>query len=112
MNSETISVGQWYQRPDTRDAFQVVDWDDEAGSARIQMFDGSLDEIDEDTWRALSPIAVAAPDDWTGPLDNMEVEELDQFGMRSEDDNDGTDSWLIDDREPWENLSLEEAIAA
>ena len=112
MNSETISVGQWYLRRDTRDVFQVVDWDDESGSARIQLFDGSLDEIDLDTWRALAPTAVAAPDDWTGPLDNMEMEDFEQFGMQSDEDDYEVGSWFRDVREPWEILSLEEGIAA
>jgi len=112
MNSETVSVGQWYLRPDTRDVFQVVDWDDQAGSARIQLFDGSLDEIDEDMWRALSPTPVAAPDDWTGPLDNMEMEDFEQFGMQSEDDDGAAESWFRDDPEPWETMSFEEGVAA
>ena len=110
MKSETIAVGQWYLRPDTRDMFQVVDWDDEAGTARIQMFDGSLDELDADMWRALSPEAVAAPDDWTGPLDNLETEDAVQFGTQSDDQ--WEESWFRDDREPWESLLVEDAVAA
>jgi hypothetical protein len=110
MNSGMIGVGQWYLRPDTRDVFQVVDWDEEAGCARIQLFDGSLDEIDEDAWRALSPEAVAAPDDWTGPLDNPETEDFEQFGGQSDDQE--PESWFADDREPWESLLVEEAVAA
>ena len=55
MRGGMISVGQWYRREDTRELFQVVDWETRAGAVRIQMFDGSLDEIDEDTWRALCP---------------------------------------------------------
>jgi len=55
MRGGTISIGQWYRREDTRELFQVVDWETRAGAVRIQMFDGSLDEIDEDTWRALCP---------------------------------------------------------
>jgi len=110
MMREMISVGQWYLRRDTRDVFQVVDWDDEVGAARIQMFDGSLDEIDADMWRALSPEAVAAPEDWTGPLDNLETEDLEQFGSQSDDQ--WEESGFRDDREPWESLLVEDAVAA
>jgi hypothetical protein len=102
MRREMIATGQWYRRPDTRDVFQVIDWDDEAGSARIQMFDGSLDEIDEDTWRALSPEGVEPPDDWTGPLDGLDVEDFDLLEENS----------YRDDREPWEPLLVEDAVAA
>jgi len=107
---EGISVGQWYMRRDTHDVFQVVDWDDEVGTARIQMFDGSLDEIDEDMWRALSPEAVAAPEDWTGPLDNLETEDFERFGTQSDDR--WEENWFRDDREPWEDLLVEDAVAA
>ncbi len=110
MTHDMISVGQWYLRRDTRDVFQVVDWDEQMGAARIQMFDGSLDEIDADLWRALSPEAVAAPEDWTGPLDNLETEDLEYFGTQSDDE--WQESWLRDDREPWEALLVEDAVAA
>jgi|SRR5581483_393131 len=110
MLREMSAVGQWYQRPDTWDVFQVVDWDDSMGAARIQMFDGSLDEIDEDTWRALSPRAVAAPKDWTGPLDNLETEDLEEYGTQSDDQ--WEENRFRDDREPWESLLVEDAVAA
>ena len=90
--------------------FQVVDWDDQTASARIQMFDGSLDEIDEDMWRALSPDAVATPDDWTGPLDNLETEDFEQFGTQLDDY--AEENWFRDELEPWESLLVEEAVAA
>jgi len=79
MMYEMIEVGQWYLREDTQERFQVLDYDERAGTVRIQMFDGSLDELDEDDWRALSPEPVEPPEDWTGPLDNVEIEEPDPF---------------------------------
>jgi hypothetical protein len=110
MKHEMIAAGQWYRRPDTRDMFQVVDWDEEAGSARIQMFDGSLDEIDEDTWRALSPEGIEPPDDWTGPLDGLDVRDID--GLVTHTDDLLEESYFRDDREPWESLLIEDAVAA
>lgn len=109
MRHEMIEAGQWYRRPDTQDLFQVIDWDDEAGSARIQMFDGSLDEIDDDTWRALSPEGVEPPDDWTGPLDGLDVRDLDDL---THPDELFEESYFRDDREPWESLLVEDAVAA
>ncbi|HEY6923777.1 MAG TPA: DUF6763 family protein [Steroidobacteraceae bacterium] len=110
MVRERIAVGQWYLRRDTRDVFQVVDRDEETGTVRIQMFDGSLDEVDEDMWQALLPEAVAAPEDWTGPLDNLETDDPEQFGAQSEEQ--WEESWFRDDREPWESLLVEDAVAA
>jgi hypothetical protein len=96
-----ISVGQWYLRPDTREMFQVVDCDDGSGTVRIQMFDGSLDEIERDTWRALSAEPVEPPEDWTGPLDNLQTDDLEEFGA---DTDAQSQDCFGDDREPWESL--------
>jgi len=75
------------------------------------MCDGSLDELDEDAWRALSPEPVEAPEDWTGSLDNLETGDLDEFLSDSEGPSD--ENCFRDDREPWEILLLEEeAVAA
>src|SRR6185437_5344258 len=110
MRREMIAAGQWYRRPDTQDMFQVVDWDDEAGSARIQMFDGSLDEIDEDAWRALSPEGIEPPDDWTGPLDGLDLWDTDELLTQTDDLLE--QRYFVDDREPWESLLVEDAVAA
>ncbi len=111
MKRAVDSVGQWYLRSDTHETFQLIDWDDQSGTARVQMCDGSLDEFDEDAWRALSPEPVEAPEDWTGPLDNLETADLDDFLAESEEASD--EAYFRDDREPWEILLLEEeAVAA
>lgn len=102
MKREIDSVGQWYLRPDTHETFHLIDWDEQSGTARVQMCDGSLDEIDEDSWRALSPEPVEAPEDWTGPLDNLEIGDLDELVMESDE------HYFRDDREPWETLMVEE----
>src|SRR3954452_24488710 len=79
MKRELDFVGRWFLRPDTHETFQLIDWDDQSGTARVQMCDGSLDEIDADAWRALSPEPVEAPVDWAGPLDNLETGDLGEF---------------------------------
>ncbi len=110
MKREVDSVDQWYLRPDTHETFQLIDWDDQSGTARVQMCDGSLDEIDEDIWRALSPEPVEAPEDWTGPLDNQEFGDLDELMMESDEQSD--EDYFRDEREPWEILMAEEEAMA
>lgn len=107
MKREITAVGQWYLRPDTQDLFQVIDCDERSGAIRIQMFDGSLDEIDEDTWRAWSAEAVAPPEDWTGPLDNWDIDDPDEFVR----DERPSEEAFRDDREPWESLLVEQAAS-
>lgn len=69
-------IGQWYLRWDKGEIFQVTGFDEEAGTIEIQAFDGDLDEIDEETWRVL-PLGLAVPpEDWTGPVDDVERDDL------------------------------------
>lgn len=69
-------IGQWYARWDKGEVFQVIDVDEDSQTIEIQTFDGDLDELDRDTWSAL-PLALAAPpEDWTGPVDDVERDDL------------------------------------
>jgi len=69
-------VGQWYNHLDKGDLFQVVALDEESGWIEIQEFDGDLDEIDLEEWRQMSIEAAAPPEDWTGPVDELEQDDL------------------------------------
>jgi len=69
-------IGQWYLREDKGETFQVTGYDDESRTIEIQTFDGDLDEIDAEVWPML-PLALAEPpEDWTGPVDDIEVDDL------------------------------------
>ena len=69
-------VGQWYLRWDKGEIFQVTGYDEASSTIEIQTFDGDLDEIDEDAWREL-PLGLAEPpEDWTGPVDDVERDDL------------------------------------
>ena len=69
-------VGNWYSHRDKGELFQVVALDEIAGTIEIQEFDGGLDEVDVDEWRALRVDAAAQPEDWGGPLDDVEPDEF------------------------------------
>jgi len=99
------TVGQWYLLEDTQERFQVIEGDELSGTIRIQWFDGNLDEIELETWRALSPVPVDPPDDWTGPLD-LEASALEEWADEAQD----SAQLLRDDREPWEDIVREEEI--
>jgi hypothetical protein len=69
-------VGQWYLHLDKGEIFQVTGYDDESRMIEIQSFDGDLDEIDEEAWATL-PLGLAEPpEDWTGPVDDVQVDDL------------------------------------
>jgi uncharacterized protein DUF6763 len=69
-------IGQWYLHRDKGEMFRVTAYDETTHTIEIQTFDGDVDEIDEEAWHALPLEHAAEPEDWTGPLDGIEVDDL------------------------------------
>lgn len=69
-------IGQWYVRTDKGEAFQVVGYDGAAHTIEIQSFDGDIDEIDDESWATLPLERGEPPEDWTGPMDDIEKDDL------------------------------------
>lgn len=65
-------VGHWYAHRDKGAMFQVVAVDEDGGWVEIQDFDGDVDEVDLDAWFAMQIDHAEAPEDWTGPVDDVE----------------------------------------
>lgn len=61
-------VGDWYRRPGGN-LFEVVAVDDEDGTVDVQHFDGTVEEIDLESWPEIVIEAVEAPEDWSGSVD-------------------------------------------
>lgn len=53
----------------------------------IQYFDGNIDEFELTTWYTLEIEPIETPEDWTGPLNNIEKDDLTPIGteMQHED---------------------------
>ncbi len=68
MTAEQPVIGHWYRQPDGR-LFEVVAFDEEEATVELQHFDGTLDEVDLDTWSGMLIESVGAPEDWSGSLD-------------------------------------------
>ena len=79
-------VGNWYTHRDKGALFQVVALDEDAGTIEIQEFDGGLDELDLDEWRALLVDTAAQPEDWGGPLDDVEPDEFGYTDLNADGD--------------------------
>jgi len=69
-------IGQWYLHQDKGEMFLVTGYDDDARTVEIQNFDGDVDEIEAAAWSTLPLERAAPPEDWTGPLDDIEVDDL------------------------------------
>ncbi len=61
-------IGQWFRRP-SGTLFEVVAIDDQDRTVEIQQFDGTIDEVDVDSWAELLLTEVSAPEDWSGSVD-------------------------------------------
>lgn len=69
-------VGQWYAHVDKGESFQVVGYDDRSGTIEIQYFDGDVDEFDNEAWNQLTLERSEPPENWTGPIDDVETDDL------------------------------------
>lgn len=61
-------VGNWYRRP-AIGLFEVVAIDDDDRTIELQYFDGTVAEIDLESWKDMYMEEAEAPEDWTGPMD-------------------------------------------
>ena len=69
-------IGNWYRNQETGNDFEVVALDEDAQTIEIQYFDGELEELDLDAWYELAIEAIEAPEDWSGPFDELESDDL------------------------------------
>lgn len=76
MNRLPPVVGNWYSHRDKGELFQVVALDEGSGTIEIQDFEGDLDELDLEEWRGLQVDEAEQPEDWSGPIDDVEPDEL------------------------------------
>ena len=69
-------VSQWYRHLDKGQQFYVTAFDEEEGTVEIQHFDGDVEEMDIDDWHELVIEPIEPPEDWTGPVDDVERDDL------------------------------------
>ena len=69
-------VSQWYRHRDKGQQFYVTALDEVEGTVETQHFDGDLEEMDFDDWHQLSIETIEPPEDWTGPVDDVERDDL------------------------------------
>ncbi|TCK18635.1 hypothetical protein DFR30_1914 [Thiogranum longum] len=89
----------WYQHLDKGQKFRVVALNEDEGSVDIQYFDGDVEEIGLDSWYELDIEPIEAPENWSGPVD---VAEVDDLGTQITDTN--SDDWAA----PWQEIKSEE----
>jgi hypothetical protein len=65
-------VGRWYRHLQKGETFQVIGINGGGEPVQVQLFDGNIEEIPRDEWRATPMQACAPPEDWSGPYDDVE----------------------------------------
>ena len=68
--------GNWYQHLDKERDFMVVDVNEREGTVDIQYFDGDIEELEMEEWEEMDLEEIEPPEDWTGPLDDLEADDL------------------------------------
>jgi hypothetical protein len=84
-NRLTPIIGHWYNHLDKGNLFQVVAIDRDSETIEIQEFDGGLDEFDFEEWRQMEIEEAAPPEDWTGPVDELEADDLGYSDIQAEE---------------------------
>jgi hypothetical protein len=46
------------------------------GTVDIQYFDGDIEELEMEEWEEMDLEEIEPPEDWTGPLDDLESDDL------------------------------------
>lgn len=62
------AIGQWFRSPNGT-LLEVVAVDEDDNTVDIQLFDGTIDEIEMEVWREQFLVEIAAPEDWSGSVD-------------------------------------------
>ncbi|MDE2294993.1 MAG: hypothetical protein KGL36_05985 [Gammaproteobacteria bacterium] len=105
-------AGQWYHHLDRGQTFQVIDANLGEGWIEIQSFDGEIEQLSAEDWRALAVETCDPPEDWTGPYDDVERDDLGYTDteMTSEDWRAPVEG-APPGREAWQDPSPDDAIA-
>jgi hypothetical protein len=91
-------VGSWYQNLVNGQVFQVVSLDEDAALVELQHADGDVEEISLDEWHTMDLESTDAPDDWTGPIDDPELDDYGFSDTRSEGERRGIAETRIRER--------------
>lgn len=64
----TPRIGDWYKNS-TGESFEIVAQDDDDDTLELQYYDGTVEELDRETWESMNPQLVEPPEDWTASMD-------------------------------------------
>jgi hypothetical protein len=80
-------VESWYHYPEKAQKFFVSALDDHSRTVQVQYFDGAIGEFTLDEWYEFDIERIEAPEDWTGPMDNIEKDDVTSVGTEMSRDD-------------------------
>ncbi|MBT8147967.1 MAG: hypothetical protein KJN90_14005 [Gammaproteobacteria bacterium] len=69
MNHLAAEISAWYQDVATGVVFEVVAIDEDSGTIEYQHVDGEVGEFELSTWQQLPLLRAEAPEDWRSPFE-------------------------------------------
>jgi len=75
-NHPTPAIGKWFLDNADGQLFEIVAIDEDDETIDIQYFDGAIEGIDVDLWEEMELTSAAAPEDWSGPYDDLEADDM------------------------------------
>lgn len=106
-------VGNWYRHLDKGQMFRVVAFDESEALIEIQHFDGDIEEVILTVWRGMDLEAAEPPEDWTGPMDDIERDDLGytETAMSGSDWSGPLQETPREQKEAWEDTGSENDTA-
>lgn len=103
-------IGNWYENLDKGQPFVVVGLDEERELIEVQHYDGDVEEIEQSAWYDMNLEPAEAPEDWTGPMDDVATDDLDysETQMQPGEWRTPLDEAHADRAEAWQEATPEE----
>jgi len=101
MEEEPV-VGKVYEDADGL-AFEILEFDEDDGTIEIQYEDGTIDEIDLDTWYEMDLQQVKTPDKSDDDIEDEEEEEEKKPKVAKDEDDEDDDYDDYDDDDDYED---------
>jgi hypothetical protein len=103
-------LGNWYRHLDKGQLFSVISVDEESNVIEIQHFDGDVEEVALTEWKEMDLELAEAPEDWSGPVDDVERDDTgySETDMSADDWAEPLADTPRDRRERWEDTAPED----
>lgn len=69
-------IESWYKDVENKLIFKVVAIDEKDDTIEVQYVDGDIGEYDRESWYNSTFDYIEAPEDWSAPYDDLEIDDM------------------------------------